>query len=121
MAYRSFEENLSWKKAQELTVALFGVFQNCSEIWFKEELLGSALNAAGHIAKGHDGKADENIRCLTLAKDSLTKCRSMLLMAAKLKLCKESEAQLLQEKVVDASKLTYGLIKHLKEKAASAA
>jgi four helix bundle protein len=121
MAYKSFEENLSWKKAQELTVAIFGVFQNCSETWFKDELLGSALHAAGHIAKGHDGKADENIRCLTLAKDSLTKCRSMLLMATKLKLCKESEAQLLQEKVTDASKLLYGFMKHLKEKTASAA
>jgi len=121
MAYKSFEENLSWKKAQELTVAIFGVFQNCAETWFKEELLSSAMFAAGHIAKGHEAQSEEHIRCLTLAKDNLTKCRSMLLMATKLKLCEESEAQLLQEKVVDASKLTYGLIKHLKEKAASAA
>jgi four helix bundle protein len=119
MAYKSFEENLSWQKVQDLTLSIHNVFKNCNENWFRDELMESVVNAASHIAKGHERNNNEdNVKYLSLARESLVKCKSHVFIASRLKFCKEQEANQLQDKITDASKLIYGLMKHIKDKAA---
>jgi four helix bundle protein len=119
MAYKSFEENLSWQKVQDLAMSIYNVFKNCDQNWFRDELMESIVQAASHIAKGHErNNNEENVKFLSLAKESLIKCKSHVFIATKLKFCKEQDANLLLDKITDASKLIYGLIKHIKDKTA---
>jgi four helix bundle protein len=117
MAYKTFEENLSWQKSQDLIINLFTVFKNCEENWVKDDLLTKALDSANFIAKGHENNdPEEYVKCLNLAKDKLTQCRSMLSIAEKLKLCNANQTELLQVKINDASRLIFGLSKKIKER-----
>ncbi len=119
MAYKSFEENLSWQKANDLTIEIYKSFQNSKDYWFREQLLILASNAASTIAKGQDLPISEFIECLQEARDNFTKCRSMLSAVERLKIIKDSEILMLKEKLVDASKLSFGLLRKLKEKKAA--
>jgi len=116
MAYKSFEENLSWQKANEAVVEIYRAFQNSKETWFRDELLRSATDSTTQIAKGHELPTAAYIECLQNARDGFLHCRSVLFTVQTLKILKESEVQQLQDKLVDASKLSYGLMKKLKEK-----
>jgi four helix bundle protein len=119
MAYKSFEENISWQKSNDLVVELFRVLQSSKENWIKDELLGTALAASSQIAKGHEMQSSGYIQCLENAREGYVKCRSMIAVALSLRILRDAEAQLLQEKATDASKLAYGLLKKLKEKSAA--
>lgn len=119
MAYKTFEENLSWQKASDAVVEIYRAFQNSKETWFRDELLGSATASAAMIAKGQEMPIAEYIDCLQQARDGFTRCRSVLYAVQALKILKDSEVQLLQERLTDASKLSYGLMKKLKEKTAA--
>ena len=119
MAYKKFEENLSWQKANEAVVEIYRAFQNSKETWFRDELLRSSTESATQIAKGHELPISTYIECLQNARDGFTHCRSVLYTVQSLKILKDSEVQHLQDKLADASKLSYGLLKKLKEKSAA--
>jgi len=119
MAYKKFEENLSWQKANEAVVEIYRAFQNSKETWFRDELLRSAAESATQIAKGHELSTAAYIECLQNARNGFTHCSSILYSVQTLKILKESEVQQLQEKLSDASRLSYGLLKKLKEKSAA--
>ena len=121
MAYKTFEETLSWQKVQDFVMAMYPIFKNCSEEWLVDELMDAGLTAATQIAKGHEMNDNENyIECLVNAKSQLAKCRSMLAIAQKLKFCSEADILLLNEKNSDAAKVIQGLIKYLKAKVQAA-
>jgi four helix bundle protein len=119
MAYKKFEENLSWQKANEAVVEIYRAFQNSKETWFRDELLRSAAESATQIAKGHELPTAAYIECLQNARNGFTHCRSVLYSVQTLKILKDSEVQHLLDKLSDASKLSYGLLKKLKEKTAA--
>lgn len=121
MAYKTFEETLPWQKVQDFVVTMYPVFKKCSEESLVSELVGSALNAAAQIAKGHETNSnEEQVEHLVAAKNLLVKCRSMLVLAKQLNLCKESETALLMEKNIEASKVIQGLVKYLRNNAKAA-
>lgn len=119
MAYKSFEENLSWQKANDLVIEIYRSFENSQDSWFREQLLLSANSAASRIAQGHDMPIAEFIECLQEARDQFTKCRAMLSAVERLKIIKDADVLLLQEKLIDASKLSFGLLRKLKERKAA--
>jgi len=116
MAYKTFEETLPWKKVQDFMTSMYPVFKNKKEEWLVDELMDAGLQAATQIAKGYEINNDAiHIECLIAAKSQLAKCRSMLTIANRLKICKDLDFGLLSEKNTDAAKVIQGLIKYLKK------
>ena len=115
MAYKSFEETLPWQKVQDFIVEMYPALKDAQASWLVNELMTAAFSAASYIAKGHElGNNEEFVRYLNLAKDQLTKCRSMLIVAGRLKICKEADVSRFVEKNLEATKVIQGLIKYLK-------
>ncbi len=122
MAYKTFEESLVWQKAEELVVALHRILEKSKEPWLKNELLTRANSAANYVALSQESYEDEQrMRYLLLAKEEWITCRSMLAIASKLRLLSATELSELNEKATDASKVTMGLFKYLRNRPAKVA
>lgn len=114
MKIDKFEDILSWKKAEELSTIIYGVFRNCKDCGFKDQIQRASVSIMNNIAEGFERRGDKEFKhFLFIAKGSCGEVRSMIYLAAKFGYMTTDENARAMGLSVDISKLLSGLIKTL--------
>lgn len=114
MKIKSFEDVLSWQKAQLLYVELYKLLENSRDYSFKDQLLRATLSISNNIAEGFDRHTNKELRqFLVISRGSAAEVRSMLIVVENLNVIPEADRKRLLETTKDISKLLTGFIKSL--------
>lgn len=117
--FNRFEDILAWQKARILcklvkSYTLKGMFSN--DFKLINQITGSSGSAMDNIAEGFErGGNKEFIQFLFISKGSAGETRSQLYRALDNKYITEEEFQKAYDLAEEVSKLTAGLINHLKD------
>lgn len=82
---KSFEDLLSWQKAQELAVLIYKEFRELKDFGFRDQICRAAVSVSNNIAEGFDRSSRaEFIRFLYYSRGSCSEVKSMLYLAERL-------------------------------------
>ncbi|MBL7843401.1 MAG: four helix bundle protein [Cyclobacteriaceae bacterium] len=113
----TFEDLEVWKKARELSIAIFEITQNGSfskDYSLKDPINKTTGSIMDNIAEGFDrGGNREFIQFLSIAKGSAAEVRSQLYRALDRNHINLSEFESLKEKTVDVGKQLSGFMTYL--------
>ncbi|MBW2023075.1 MAG: four helix bundle protein [Deltaproteobacteria bacterium] len=106
---KSHRDLLVWQKAMDMTVQVYAICKMLP----KEETYGlisqmtrAAASVAANIAEGHArGSTKEYTHFLAIAKGSLMETETFLDLALRLGYIKEDQAQTVQQKITEVSKM----------------
>ena len=106
---KSHRDLLVWQKAMDMTVQVYAICKMLP----KEETYGlisqmtrAAASVAANIAEGHArGSTREYTHFLAIAKGSLMETETFLDLALRLGYIKEDQAQRVQQKITEVSKM----------------
>ncbi len=116
--FNRFEDIIAWQKARVLCKVINGYTQK--ELFSKDfrligQIKGSSGSAMDNIAEGYErGGNKEFIQFLAISKGSAGETRSQLYRALDNNYISNEEFQKAYELVLEVSKLTGALMKHLK-------
>ncbi len=115
MRIEKFEDVIAWQKAKELTLAIYGVFEDSRDFSFRDQIQRASLSIMNNIAEGFDRGTDkELIYFLHIARGSSAEVRSMLYVAYERKYVTQEQQKELAMITQDIAKLLTGFIKKLK-------
>ena len=116
--FKSFEDMEVWKKARIFNGLLYNLTNQKTFSFdndLKRQIRRASVSISSNIAEGFERNSDKEFsQFLYIAKASAGEVRSQLYLAFDLKYLKSEDFDLLQEKVVEISKMISGLIKYLK-------
>ncbi len=114
MKFNCFEEIISWKKANELTIIIYREFKDCRDSSFKDQMRRASVSIMNNIAEGFERKGNKEFKnFLYISKGSCAEVRSMLYLAKDLNYLESIQYRVLINKSIEISKLLSGLIKAL--------
>ena len=114
MVIEKFEDILSWKKAEILTMEIYNLLKNNRDYSFKDQIQRASVSIMNNIAEGFERRSNKEFKqFLFIAKGSAGETRSMLHLAIQLGYIKDVEYKKLSDSTVEISKLLSGLIKTL--------
>lgn len=114
MKIEKFEDIIAWKKGKELTLIVYGVFKNCKDFSFKNQIERASVSIMNNIAEGFERKTNKELKnFLFIAKGSTGEIRSMLNLGLELKYISEKDFKMMYNLSVEISKLLSGFIKSL--------
>lgn len=114
MKINSFEEIMSWKKAEELTLNIYRDFKTNRDFSFKDQIQRASVSIMNNIAEGFERRGDKEFKhFLFMAKGSCGEVRSLLHLALKLNYIPADNYKKLLDLSIEISKLLSGLIKTL--------
>jgi len=114
MKINRFEDIIAWQKAKVLTVEIYGLFAECKDYGFKEQIQRASVSIMNNIAEGFERKTNNEFKqFLYIAKGSSGEIRSMLYLAIELNKISETEFNRLFALSEEISKILSGLIKSL--------
>lgn len=117
MAIQKFEDIIAWKKAQDLAVEVYSIFQNSKGFGFKDQICRAVVSISNNIAEGFDRSSDTDFsRFLYFSIASCSEVKSMLHLAERLKYISNNQKTILLEKADEISKIIRGLLKSLNHK-----
>lgn len=110
-----FEDIIAWQKAQDLAVEIYSVFNSSKDFSFKDQICRATVSISNNIAEGFDRSSNTDFkRFLFISLASCSEVKSMLYLAERLNYLEKEDAEQLQMKCVEISKIISGLIKSLK-------
>jgi len=106
-------ENLDvWKRACQVSVEIYTIFQECKDYGFKDQITRSSLSVASNIAEGMERfSKQENIRFLDIARASCAELVTQLYIAMKIKYIEKETGMKLKNEVDEIAKMITSLIK----------
>ena len=114
MKIERFEDILSWKKAKELTLTIYKLFEESKDFGFKDQIQRASVSTMNNIAEGFERKSNNEFKYfLFVAKGSCGEVRSMLYLAKELARISNNDFEKLYNLSIEISKLLSGLIKSL--------
>ncbi len=114
MKIEKFEDIISWKKAEELTINIYKEFKNCRDFSFRDQIQRAAVSIMNNIAEGFERRTNkEFINFLYIAKGSCGEVRSILHLAIRLKYVSDESFKNNYKLTLEISRLISGLIKTL--------
>ncbi|MDZ7785856.1 MAG: four helix bundle protein [Candidatus Saccharibacteria bacterium] len=114
MKINSFEDILAWKKAKDLTVAVYKTTKSNKDNGFNSQLQRAAVSIMNNIAEGFERQSNKEFKkFLYIAKGSCGEVRSMLRLGQSLETINEDSGKILIDQSIEISKLLSGLIKKL--------
>lgn len=114
MKIKKFEDILSWKKAQDLTLIIYKIFKDNRDYSFRDQIQRAMISVSNNIAEGFERKGNkELIRFLYIARGSCGEVRSMIYLAKELEYLTKEEFNFIYNELIEISKLIFGLIKTL--------
>ncbi len=114
MKIEKFEDIVGWQKAFELSQIIYGVFSECKDYGFKNQIQRAAVSTMNNIAEGFERKTNNEFKqFLYIAKGSSGEIRSMVYLAKSLKYISDENASIIFKKSTEISKILSGLIKTL--------
>ncbi len=114
MGIERFEDIIAWKKAKELTINIYKLFENSKDFGFKEQIQRASVSVTNNIAEGFERKSNKEFKqFLYIAKGSCGEVRSMLTVAHELKKINTSDYEVLLPLCTEISRILFGLIHKL--------
>lgn len=114
MKIEKFEDVISWKKSQNLTLKIYKIFKNNKDYNFRNQVERAVVSISNNIAEGFERRSNrEFVRFLYIAKGSCGEARSMIYISRELKYISREEFNNLYNSLVEISKLLSGLIRSL--------
>ncbi len=114
MPHQTFEDVICWQKAKLLSVSVYGVFKNCKDFSFRDQIQRASVSVMNNIAEGYERNTQKELKYfLYISKGSCGEVRSMLILAKELGLINEVDYLELNNTSVDTSRLLAGFIKKL--------
>jgi four helix bundle protein len=113
-----FEDINAWKKARELTKEIYLLTNNgdfSKDYALKDQVKRCSVSVSSNIAEGFERQSDKEFaRFLYIAKGSCGELRSQIYIALDVNYINKEQAQGIQNKAEEISKMIAGLIKYLK-------
>jgi four helix bundle protein len=113
-----FEDTDAWKKARELTKAIYGVTANgkiASDFSLKDQLRRASVSIMANIAEGFERGGNKEFRqFLAQAKGSVGEVKSLLYVALNAGLTTSEQFDRLMTLADDVSRLLAGFLRYLK-------
>jgi len=120
MAIKRFEDILVWQKAQDLSVLIYKNFSNNKDFGFRDQITKASVSISNNIAEGFERRTNPDfVRFLYFALASNSEVRSMLYLSERLNFLNELTTKELIDKTNEISKMLYGLIKSMDNRANS--
>jgi len=114
MKIERFEDIIAWQKSKELSVQVYGLFENSKDYGFKDQIQRASVSVMNNIAEGFERRGNKEFRhFLYIAKGSCGEVRSMLYLAKELNKISEKDFVSLFQLSEEISKIISGLIKTL--------
>ncbi len=114
MNIERFEDIIAWQKSKELSVQVYGLFENSKDYGFKDQIQRASVSVMNNIAEGFERRGNKEFRYfLYIAKGSCGEVRSMLYLAKELNKISEKDFVSLFRLSEEISKIISGLIKTL--------
>ncbi|HNQ69269.1 MAG TPA: four helix bundle protein [Bacteroidales bacterium] len=114
MGIAKFEDIIAWQKAKELTIQIYGLFENSKDFGFKDQIQRASVSVMNNIAEGFERKSNNEFRhFLYIAKGSCGEVRSMLIIAHELKKINTSDYEVLLSLSLEISRMLFGLVNKL--------
>jgi four helix bundle protein len=114
MKIKNFEDILSWKKSQDLSLVIYKIFKENKDYSFRDQIQRAMISVSNNIAEGFERRSNkEFIHFLYIARGSCGEVRSMIYIAKELGYISQEEFNNLHNKLIEISKLIFGLIKTL--------
>ncbi|XOV91746.1 MAG: four helix bundle protein [Bacteroidota bacterium] len=112
-----FEDLLIWQRSMDLVCEVYRNFGKINDFGFRDQIQRASVSIPANISEGFERDTNkEFVRYLFIARGSCGECRTLLLLAQRLGIIKESLAKVLIKESVELSSMIYGLIKIRKEK-----
>ncbi|MBI2055458.1 MAG: four helix bundle protein [Candidatus Sungbacteria bacterium] len=112
---RRFEDLHCWKKARELTRAIYNEFKDLKDYGFKDQIQRAAVSVISNIAEGFEsGTRQEFLNYLYIAKGSAGEVRAQLYAAVDIGYLNIEKFKYLNALAVECSQLIDSFIKSLK-------
>ena len=116
--FEEFEDIEAWKKARELTQAVYTVSSSGDfnrDFGLKDQLRRASVSILSNIAEGFEREGNKGfVQFLSLAKGSCGEVRPQLYVAFDQAYIRETEFRDLREKAQEISRLIAGLMKYLR-------
>jgi len=113
-----FEEMNAWKKARELTRAVYAISAKsrlAQEFDLKRQMCRSAVSVAANIAEGFERQGNrEFLRFLSIAKGSCGELRSHVVISRDQGFVSEEQFLFLHRRSIELSRVLAGLMKKLR-------
>lgn len=114
MKIERFEEVIAWKKAKELTLAIYSQFRNCKDFSFKNQIERASVSIMNNIAEGFERQTNKELKnFLYISKGSCGEVRSMLNLADEFGYLDKESFHHLDNLSIEISKILAGFIKTL--------
>ena len=106
---------VAWQKAKEQSLLVYRSFESTRDYGFRDLVQRASVSVMNNIAEGFERQTNKEFRqFLFIAKGSCAEVRSMLYLAADLKLIDELKYQKIYQLNIQTSRILAGLIKSLK-------
>ncbi|MBW1949834.1 MAG: four helix bundle protein [Deltaproteobacteria bacterium] len=106
---KSYRDLLVWQKAMDMTVQVYAICKMLPKeetYGLRSQMTRAAASVAANIAEGHArGSTKEYTHFLAIAKGSLMETETFLDLALRLGYIEEHQAQPVQEKITEVSKM----------------
>ena len=114
MKIERFVDIIAWQKSKELSVQVYGFFEDSQDYDFKDQIKRASVAVMNNIAEGFERRGNKEFRhFLYIAKGSCGEVRSMLYLAKELNKISEKDFVSLFRLSEEISKIISGLIKTL--------
>jgi len=109
-----FEGLEVWKRGCRLAVDIYGVFKECRDYGFKDQICRAAVSVPSNIAEGYERNSPRDfIRFLNIAKGSCGELRTQLYIAKELEYIDQDFFTDLLERSRAISAMLIGLIRSI--------
>ena len=114
MRIERFEDVVAWQKAKEQSLQVYRYFESSRDFGFRDQVQRASVSVMNNIAEGFERQTNKEFRqFLFIAKGSCAEVRSMLYLAADLKMIDEVKFQKIYQMNIETSRILAGLIKSL--------
>ena len=114
MRIERFEDVVAWQKAKEQSLQVYRYFESSRDFGFRDQVQRASVSVMNNIAEGFERQTNIEFRqFLFIAKGSCAEVRSMLYLAADLKMIDEVKFQKIYQMNIETSRILAGLIKSL--------
>ena len=111
----SFEDLEVWKRSYDLAVQVCGIFKDCKDYGFKDQITRSAVSVPSNIAEGAERLSrKEFAQFLGYAKGSAGELRTQVMIGNRLGYIYDEIAQHLRQELREISAMIYGLAKSIR-------
>jgi four helix bundle protein len=95
MKIERFEDIIAWQKSKELSVQVYGLFENSKDYGFKDQILRASVSVMNNIAEGFERRGNKEFRhFLYIAKGYCGEVRSILYLAKELNNTKHNDKEI---------------------------